>query len=29
MFEGDDCGYCQDDDRASEPFTVEKYNGAK
>lgn len=28
-FEGDDCLYCQDDDRETVPFTVEKFNGAK
>jgi hypothetical protein len=29
MFEGDDCGYCQDDDHDSELWTLEKWNGAK
>ncbi len=28
MFEGDDCGYCQDNDHESELWTLEKYNGA-
>jgi len=28
-FEGDDCGYCQDNDRTSEQWTLEKWNGAK
>lgn len=28
MFVGDNCGYCQDDDHDTAPFTVNKYNGA-
>lgn len=29
QFEGDDCGYCQDNDHESELWTLEKWNGAK
>ncbi len=29
MFEGDDCGYCQDNDPTSELWTLEKWNGEK
>ncbi len=28
MFEGDNCGYCEDNDPSSEKWTLEKFNGA-
>ncbi len=28
MFEGDNCGYCQDKDHTSERWTLDKFNGA-